>query len=94
MSVTVPINQILKTITIPHSLLYAPLHHIGPLWLQQDLLYHLPSHQDKQLPRHNQYSSAWSLFQNTEIQENGIAQKEKWDKNSSRPRDIISWARP
>lgn len=50
---SVPINQIQQAITIPHSLLYALLHHIGLLWLQQDHLYHLPSHQGKQLPRHN-----------------------------------------
>lgn len=35
---------------VPHSLLYALLHRTGHLWLQQDLLYHLLSHQDKQSP--------------------------------------------
>jgi len=40
---------------IPHSFLHVLLHRTGLLWLQQDLLRHLSSHQDKQLPKEKQY---------------------------------------
>ena len=40
---------------IPHSFLHVLLHCTGLLWLQQDLLRHLSSHQDKQLPKEKQY---------------------------------------